>query len=165
MLLSQRTCPTASSAGLSLYHQCSTCLSRCTCTYQQSVLSHADKALPTQAHSSMQIIFVQYSNCFPKHRQNINAAIVVMPKKSARRCYCRVSVEHVPANEVCQLSPGGGFVGCYPAQFLLCSCFQALLPDFHIRRLTFNHSNICIMLKPLHVCKDTQSSYLLLHEL
>ncbi len=76
-------------------------------------------------------------------------------------CLCR----HIPADEVCQLSPGGGFVGRYSAHFLLCSCFQALLPDTHIRWLTFNHSNICIVLKPFHIGKDTQSSCLLLHEL
>jgi hypothetical protein len=163
MLLSQRMCPTASSAGSSLYRQCSTCLSGCTCTYQQSVLQHADKALPTQPHGSMQMDIGAIQQLFAniKTKRQCSHCCDANNNSKALLCY-HVSVEHIPANEICQLSPGGGFVGCYPTQFLFCSCFQALLPDTHIRWLAFNHSNICIVLKPSHTCKDMQLEHAIL---
>lgn len=104
MLLCQRRCPTASSAGFSLYHQWSTCLSRRTYTYQQSVLSRADKAIPTQAHRACRWICVQHnrgrSSMPPLMWCQQNSKALLLPRL-CRTCTCKWGLSAQPRWWVC----------------------------------------------------------------
>lgn len=66
----------------------------------------------------------------------------------------------LPVNKCCQLSPCGWFVRPILAILLTGPGLQALLPDPHIRWLTLNHGNICIVLTPSQTCKNRHQCYI-----